>query len=95
MTSPVMDYISRDAHGIKFLQKATARFPYLKFVFLVDEDVGPEHLVMAMNAGAVALLSTPVKTGIPEKLCPSGRNRRQGGSGPAKGNRSVPGIHRA
>ena len=57
----IMDYQTDDLLSVKVMQQSRDRVDFIKFVFLLHQEVGPEHLVLAVNEGASALLAAPVQ----------------------------------
>ena len=56
----VLTYSAEDAASVKVMQDVLSRDPLVKFIFVLENDPGLEHLVMAMNEGASAVLTAPV-----------------------------------
>lgn len=59
----ILDYLPTDAFGIKLLQSVTDETPSPSIIFVLPSDTEPSHLIMAVNEGASALLSTPLDPG--------------------------------
>ena len=59
----IMDYVAEDAVSVKAMQQVHAKSPFVGFVFLLRDDPGCEHVILAVNEGAAALLTVPVAQG--------------------------------
>jgi CheY-like chemotaxis protein len=57
----VMDYLPTDSFSVKVMQQCRGRGDFIKFIFLVRLEVGLDHLVLAVNEGAGALLTIPIR----------------------------------
>jgi DNA-binding response OmpR family regulator len=59
----IMDYVAEDALSVKAMQQVHAKSAFVGFLFLLDQDPGCEHVILAVNEGAAALLTIPVSQG--------------------------------
>jgi DNA-binding response OmpR family regulator len=57
----VLDYVERDALSVKTMQQAREKAEFLKCIFVLAGEADRDHLIMAMNEGASALATSPVK----------------------------------
>ena len=57
----IMDYLPTDSFSVKVMQQSRGRVDFIKFIFLLNQDVGADHLVLAVNEGAGAFLSAPFR----------------------------------
>lgn len=57
----VLDYISDDAASVKLLQSTTDSAPTPHFIFIMPDELGISHILMAVNEGASAMIERPVK----------------------------------
>ncbi|MFH1134482.1 MAG: response regulator [Pseudomonadota bacterium] len=57
----VMDYLAEDAFSVKVMQGVRTENPFIGFIFLMPANAEREHMILALNEGASALLSRPLR----------------------------------
>ena len=57
----IMDYLPEDAVSVKVMQQVRGEAPFTGFLFIMPPDAEREHMILALNEGASALLARPVR----------------------------------